>query len=121
MSSKSSGMAVSSVDRPAHGAVAPSDRAAELVYDWNEVGRKGRITPKNCTFFDETLRDGLQNPSVVDPPVEDKLEILHLMDEIGIHEADIGLPGSSKRAFDDCLRICREVADCKLKIKVACA
>jgi 2-isopropylmalate synthase len=103
------------------GAIAPSDRAGELVYDWNEIGRKGRITPKNCTFFDETLRDGLQNPSVVDPPVEDKLAILHLMNDVGIHEADIGLPGSSKRAFEDCLRMCREVADCKMKIKVACA
>ncbi len=99
----------------------PSDRAQELVYDWNEVGRKGRLTPRNCTFFDETLRDGLQNPSVVDPGVKEKIEILHLMDEIGIHEADIGLPGSSKRAFEDCLRLCREVVDCNLKIKVACA
>jgi 2-isopropylmalate synthase len=101
--------------------MAASDRAAELVYDWNEVGRKGRIIPKNCTFLDETLRDGLQNPSVVDPPVEAKLEIIHLMNDLGIHEADIGLPGSSKRAFEDCLRMCKEVVDCKMKIKVACA
>jgi 2-isopropylmalate synthase len=106
---------------PGDGAKAPSDRAGELIYDWNEVGRKGRITPRHCTFFDETLRDGLQNPSVVDPPVEKKLEILHLMADLGIHEADIGLPGSSKRAFEDCLRMCREVADHKLKIRVACA
>ncbi|HEY2516692.1 MAG TPA: LeuA family protein [Polyangiaceae bacterium] len=100
---------------------AASDRAAELVYDWNEVSRKGRITPKNCTFFDETLRDGLQNPSVVDPGIGEKLEILHLMNDLGIHEADIGLPGSSKRAFEDCLRMCQEVVDCKLNIKIACA
>ena len=98
-----------------------ADRAAEFVFDWNEVNRKGRLTPRNATFFDETLRDGLQNPSVVDPPVEDKLAILHLMDEVGIHHADIGLPGSSKRAFEDCLRMCREVVECKMKIKVACA
>ena len=43
------------------------DRADELVVDWNEVNRRGRILPENGTFFDETLRDGLQNPSVVDP------------------------------------------------------
>jgi 2-isopropylmalate synthase len=101
--------------------MAASDWAAGLVYDWNEVGRKGRITPKNCAFLDETLRDGLQNPSVVDPPVEAKLEIIHLMNDLGIHQADIGLPGSSKRAFEDCLRMCKEVVDCKMKIKVACA
>ncbi len=98
------------------------DRAAgHLVFDWNEVNRKGRILPKNATFFDETLRDGLQNPSVVDPSIEDKLKILHLMEDLGIHVADVGLPGSSKRAFEDVLRICKEVTDCKMKIKIACA
>ena len=94
---------------------------AELIYDWNEVGRKGRLIPKNVTFFDETLRDGLQNPSVADPTIEAKLKLLHLMDKLGIHVADIGLPGSSKRAFDDCLRMCREITDHKLSIRVACA
>jgi 2-isopropylmalate synthase len=98
-----------------------SDRAASFIFDWNEVNRKGRITPKNVTFFDETLRDGLQNPSVTDPPIGDKLAILHLMEDLGIHEADIGLPGSSKRAFEDVLRMCKEVVDCKMKIKIAAA
>jgi 2-isopropylmalate synthase len=97
------------------------DRAADLIFDWNEVNRKGRILPKNATFFDETLRDGLQNPSVVDPGVEDKLKILHLMEDLGIHVADVGLPGSSKRAFDDVLRLCKEVVDCKMNIRIACA
>ncbi len=97
------------------------DRAADLVFDWNEVNRKGRILPKNATFFDETLRDGLQNPSVVDPGIEQKLEILHLMEDLGIHVADVGLPGSSKRAFEDVLRICKEAVDCKMKIRIACA
>jgi 2-isopropylmalate synthase len=96
-------------------------RTTELIYDWNEVGRKGRLIPKNVTFFDETLRDGLQNPSVSDPNIDAKLKLLHLMDRLGIHVADIGLPGSSKRAFDDVLRMCREITDNKLKIRVACA
>ena len=97
------------------------DRAADLIFDWNEVNRKGRILPKNASFFDETLRDGLQNPSVVDPGIEEKLKILHLMEDLGIHCADVGLPGSSKRAFEDVLRICKEVVDCKMNIKIACA
>jgi len=98
-----------------------ADRAAEFIFDWNEVNRKGRITPKHATFFDETLRDGLQNPSVKDPGIEKKLKILHLMEDLGIHVADIGLPGSSKRAFEDVLRLCKEVVDCKMNIKIACA
>ncbi len=98
-----------------------SDRAGHLIYDWNEVDRRGRLIPKGVSFFDETLRDGLQNPSVRDPSIEAKLEILHLMDDLGIDEADIGLPGSSKRAFEDVLRLCKEVVDCKMKIRIACA
>jgi 2-isopropylmalate synthase len=98
-----------------------ADQAAQFIFDWNEVNRKGRLVPQRFTLFDETLRDGLQNPSVVDPPIEDKLKILHLMEDLGIHAADIGLPGSSKRAFEDVLRMCREVVECKMKIKIACA
>lgn len=94
---------------------------AELIYDWNELGRRGRVIPHAFTFFDETLRDGLQNPSVTDPTIEAKLELIHLMEKIGVHAADIGLPGSSKRAFDDVLRMCREITDNKLKLQVACA
>ncbi len=98
-----------------------SDRPKDdLIYDWNEVGR--RHAPFGAVeFFDETLRDGLQNPSVKDPSIEEKLELLHLMDSLGIHAADIGLPGSSKRAFDDVLRMCREIVDQKLSIRPACA
>ena len=42
----------------------------ELIFDWNELGRKGRIIKKGVEFFDETLRDGLQNPSVDDPNID---------------------------------------------------
>jgi 2-isopropylmalate synthase len=92
----------------------------ELIFDWNQVGR--RYAPFGTVeFFDETLRDGIQNPSVRDPSIEDKLEILHLMNSLGIHAADIGLPGSNKRAYDDVLRMCREVVDQRLNVKIACA
>jgi 2-isopropylmalate synthase len=93
----------------------------DLIYDWNEVERRGRLIPRGVTFFDETLRDGLQNPSVVDPPVEAKIEILHLMNDIGIHSANIGLPGSSERAFADVVKMCRAITDSKLRIKPGCA
>jgi 2-isopropylmalate synthase len=94
---------------------------ADLIYDWNEIARRGRIIPPGFTFFDETLRDGLQNPSVRDPSIEPKLKLLHLMHALGIQAADIGLPGSSKRAFDDVLRMCREIVDHKLGVQPGCA
>ncbi len=94
---------------------------SDLIFDWNEVGRKGRLFPEGVTYFDETLRDGLQNPSVTDPNIDQKLRLIHLMEKVGIHVADIGLPGSSQRAFEDVLRMCREITDNKLKLGVACA
>ncbi|MEI8254894.1 MAG: 2-isopropylmalate synthase, partial [Deltaproteobacteria bacterium] len=102
------------------GSNAPDGRNDDLIFDWNNVGR--RYAPfGHVEFFDETLRDGIQNPSVKDPSIDDKLELLHLMNSLGIHVADIGLPGSSKRAFDDVLRMCREVVDQKMSIRLACA
>ncbi len=97
------------------------ERAGDFIFDWNELNRKGRLVPQAFSLVDETLRDGLQNPSVEDPSIDDKLRILHLMDELKIEYADIGLPGSSKRAFDDVLTLSKEVASCKLAIQVGCA
>ncbi len=98
---------------------ADADRAGEFVYDWNEVTPKGN--ERGSGVVDETLRDGLQNPSVVDPSIEDKLAILHWMDELGIDNANIGLPSSGKRAFDDALRLCKEVVSCKMTITISAA
>ena len=94
----------------------------ELIYDWNEVERRGPIVQKReFQIHDETLRDGIQNPSVVDPGIGDKVEILHLLDEVGVYSTDVGLPGAGARAFEDVLRLCTEVRDNNLKIKPTCA
>ena len=73
------------------------------------------------TLDDETLRDGLQSPSVHDPSIEDKIEILHLMDALGIDTADIGLPGAGPRAVADVTRLAEEIRDSKLSISANCA
>jgi 2-isopropylmalate synthase len=92
----------------------------DLIYDWNEIGRLHK--PFGAVeFFDETLRDGLQNPSVKDPTIGEKLELIHLMSSIGVHAADIGLPGSTKRAYDDVLRMCQEIVSAKLPLRPAAA
>lgn len=94
----------------------------ELIYDWNEVERRGPIIRKRqFQIHDETLRDGIQNPSVVDPGIGDKLEILHLLDEVGVYSTDVGLPGAGQRAFEDVLRLCQEIGQEKLNILPTCA
>ncbi|CAN5725646.1 hypothetical protein BH23GEM3_BH23GEM3_08360 [soil metagenome] len=74
----------------------------ELIFDWNT--RSGSFdygSVRSVDLNDETLRDGLQSPSVTDPPIKDKIRLLHLMAELGIASADIGLPGAGPRAVAD--------------------
>ncbi|HVB38903.1 MAG TPA: hypothetical protein VND92_10210, partial [Vicinamibacterales bacterium] len=80
-----------------------------LIYDWNRVGREGG--PQAVMLDDETLRDGLQSPSVRTPTIEQKIEILHLIDRLGIDTADIGLPGAGAQVVSDVERLAREIAD----------
>ncbi|HET9529457.1 MAG TPA: LeuA family protein [Blastocatellia bacterium] len=92
----------------------------DLIYDWNRVGQQqGNVRPLELN--DESLRDGLQSPSVIDPPIEKKIEIIHLMDSLGIDSADIGLPGAGPRAVADVTRLAKEIIDCKLDIRPNCA
>ncbi|MCA9581807.1 MAG: 2-isopropylmalate synthase [Myxococcales bacterium] len=94
----------------------------ELIYDWNEEPRRGSLFgDRGFEIHDETLRDGIQDPSVVDPRIGDKLEILHLLNELGVHSTDVGLPGAGARAFEDVLTLCTEIRDQKLAILPACA
>jgi 2-isopropylmalate synthase len=94
---------------------------SHLIYDWNSVPGAECKTAGQVLLNDESLRDGLQSPSVKDPAIDDKLRILHLMEELGINSADIGLPGAGQRAVADVERLAREIASCRLKIKPNCA
>ena len=93
----------------------------DLIHDWNPAGH-GALGPlRSVELDDETLRDGLQNPSVTDPPLEDKLHLLHLMEGLGIHTAAIGLPGAGPRAVRDVTALAREIVEAKLRIRANCA
>ncbi len=92
----------------------------DLIYDWNL--RNGSERPGfTIELVDETLRDGLQSPSVTDPPLESKIRLLVLMDELGIDTADIGLPGAGPRAVEHVTALCREIVQRKLSIRPNCA
>ena len=95
-------------------------RASELIYDWNQAGRTLRPTGP-VLLNDESLRDGLQSPSVRDPSIAEKVRILHLMEDLGINMLDLGLPGAGPRACEHVEALSREIADSRLKIKPNCA
>jgi 2-isopropylmalate synthase len=93
----------------------------QLIYDWNLEAGDLVQPPQPVEFDDETLRDGLQSPSVRDPSIDQKIEILHHMNALGIHTADIGLPGAGPRAATDVERLAREIRDGRLRIGANCA
>jgi isopropylmalate/homocitrate/citramalate synthase len=93
---------------------------AELIYDWNQIEALTKPDHR-ISFDDETLRDGLQSPSVCEPPVEKKIELLHLMNDLGIDTADIGLPGAGGTHAAGVELMAREIAEKKLKIRPNCA
>ena len=94
---------------------------AELIYDWNMVEPQLRKPDRHIGFDDETLRDGLQSPSVCEPPVEKKIELLHLMNALDIDTADIGLPGAGGTHAAGVELMAREIVNQKLKIRPNCA
>src|SRR5919205_4434617 len=91
---------------------------AEIIYDWNSVEKVAPLTPgRKLEFFDETLRDGIQSPSVVDPKIDDKLKLVQLANDLGIHAMDLGLPGAGQRAVEDVTRLVEHIRDGRLTIK----
>ena len=94
---------------------------SELIYDWNQVPAR-QLAPRGpVQLNDESLRDGLQSPSVRDPSIEEKIEILHLMEALGITSLDLGLPGAGPRAVAHVEALAREIARARMKIRANCA
>ncbi len=94
---------------------------SDLIYDWNAIHPKSLRPAGPVLLNDETLRDGLQSPSVRDPSIHDKIEILHLMEALGINSLDLGLPGAGPRAVEHVTALAREMVNHRMKIRANCA
>ncbi|UCE01363.1 MAG: 2-isopropylmalate synthase [Candidatus Latescibacterota bacterium] len=95
--------------------------SSQLIYDWNKLdGFEFRHKP-DFQLNDETLRDGLQSPSVRDPELSQKIRLLHLMEELGVHSLDIGLPGAGAHAVEHIEALMREIVDNRMEIEPNCA
>jgi isopropylmalate/homocitrate/citramalate synthase len=92
-----------------------------LIYDWNTGDQPAKPLPARVMLDDETLRDGLQSPSVRMPAIEQKISILHHINALGIDTADIGLPGAGPHVVRDVERLAREIVDAKLAVRANCA
>src|SRR5213082_2622790 len=94
----------------------------DLFFDWNVAEERGAGRLFEAVALDETLRDGIQSPSATDPCIEDKIEILHLLDELGVAQLDVGLPGAGPHQRGAVKRLVEEIRDARLRIRanVAC-
>ncbi len=99
----------------------PALDEANVIHDWNVHGDAPAPRIRKVQTFDETLRDGVQCPSVTDPPIEAKMEILRRLSSLGIHSADIALPGAGPRAVADATVLTEMIRDEKLDILPGCA
>ena len=98
------------------------DRDRVLFYDWNlQADGPGPMPAVPVELNDETLRDGLQSPSVRHPSIAAKIELLHLMEELGIDAACIGYPGAGSQALEDVVALARETAASGMRISLGCA
>lgn len=95
----------------------PPNPRTEWIYDWNLASTPPIAPGARVLLNDETLRDGLQNPSVFDPSIEEKIEILHLMESLGIDSLNIGLPGAGPRAVAHTEALAREIATNRMRIR----
>ncbi len=92
-----------------------------LLHDWNTVGSHDDLSGRVLELDDETLRDGLQSPSVRMPTLPEKIEILHAIANLGIQAADIGYPGASQSVLDDVVGLAREIDKEGLAVAPNCA
>ena len=96
-------------------------KASHLIYDWNQLDLSWLKPSSPVVLNDETLRDGLQSPSVTDPTIQEKIKILHLMEALGIQSLDLGLPGAGARAVEHVEALAREIVRNKWTIRANCA
>ncbi|HXQ25247.1 MAG TPA: LeuA family protein [Candidatus Acidoferrales bacterium] len=89
----------------------------QLIHDWNTQAGPEIPAGRRVLLNDETLRDGLQNPSVRNPSIAEKIEIVHLMEALGIDSVNIGLPGAGPRAFADAEALARAILGSRMKIR----
>lgn len=103
-----------------NGSTSGALRHEDLIYDWNELEPPARPAHQ-VEFDDETLRDGLQSPSVRTPTIAQKVEILHKIAALGIDSVNLGLPGAGAHAVRDVEALAREILRSNLKIDPNCA
>ena len=97
----------------------------DLIFDWNaidyEIKREPNDHPHELWFDDETLRDGLQSPSAINPTIEQKIELIDFMEKLGIQKVDLGLPGAGPQHVGHIDSMLSHIRDSGYSLRPGCA
>ena len=97
----------------------------DLIFDWNtidyEISRESSNHPHELWFDDETLRDGLQSPSAINPTIEQKIELIDFMEKLGIQKVDLGLPGAGPQHVGHIDSMLGHMRDMGYSLRPGCA
>jgi len=85
----------------------------ELINDWNGFPPKDARIP---LLNDETLRDGLQSPSVRDPDIAAKRDLTHRLARLGVDAVNLGMPGAGPKALAAVRALVVEIRDHRLPL-----
>jgi 2-isopropylmalate synthase len=85
----------------------------DLIHDWNgPPPRRARVPLLN----DETLRDGLQSPSVRDPDIAAKRDLTHRLARLGVDALNLGMPGAGPKSLAAVRALMVEIRDHRLPL-----
>ncbi len=93
-----------------------SAESHDLIYDWNLIEEDPHPTHR-ILVTDETLRDGLQSPSITHPDIQDKVYLLYLMRDLGVDAADLGLCGAGEKFKYHVCVLAKEIANQRMPIQ----
>jgi len=91
----------------------------DLIHDWNTEGPQP--SPRRPLFHDETLRDGLQSPSVTDPDLPAKRDLLHRLARLGVDAINLGMPSAGPKAMAAVKALMIEIRDHRLRLQPSAA
>jgi 2-isopropylmalate synthase len=85
----------------------------ELINDWNGPTPSD---PREPLLNDETMRDGLQSPSVRDPDIAAKRDLIHRLARLGVDAVDLGMPSAGPKALAAVRALMVEIRDHRLPL-----
>ncbi len=87
----------------------------QLIYDWN---RQSGAAPLTCSpeVLDVTLLEAPHSPAARQPPLSERLRLLHQLDELGL---DLVCLGDAGEGWAETLPLVSEVAESRLKVRSA--